>query len=347
MEKVRRLTITDVAAAAGVSKSTASRALSGNGYAAPEVRDRVFRAAQEIGYLPDINARNLRQGSRRDVGVVISDLRDPFYAELASGIESGLRQADYHMVLVNDCRDEDEELGAALTFASMRVPGAIVTPRSPKVVRELLRHGVRVVQADRLMKGIEADSVVGANQKGGRLATAHLLEAGHRRIAMLIDEAKWTTGAGRLAGYRAAHKAAGVPVDDALITFTNSDAGAAAATLGALLVKHPDVTAILAVNNLIAQGCVEELQRREISIPDRISLVCYDDVAWMSMVRPALTTVDQHAEEMGRRSAQLLISRLDENSSDRPIRVSVEPTLVVRDSVAPVKIGHRRDNKVR
>lgn len=335
-----------MAARAGVSKSTASRALSGTGYAAPDVRERVWKAATDIGYVPDVNARNLRQGSRRDIGVVISDLRDPFYAELASGIESCLRRSGYHMVLVNDCRDEDEELLAARTFASMRVPGVIVTPRSPKVLRELLRHGVHIVQADRLMKGIEADSVVGANQKGGRIATAHLLDAGHRRIAMLIDEAKWTTGAGRLAGYRAAHRAAGVPVDEDLTAFTSSDAAAAAKTLRALLSRRTDITAILPVNNLIAQGCVEELQRMQVAVPERMSLVCYDDVPWMSMVHPAMTTIDQHAEEMGRRSAELLVQRLEDRSPERPIRISVDPTLVVRGSVACARTTRRRRNEI-
>lgn len=334
MQSVRRLTITDVAAEARVSTSTASRALSGRGYVAGDVRNRVWEAAERIGYVPDANARNLRRGSRRDIGVLISNLRDPFYAELASGIEVRLRAAGYHMVLVNDSGDEAEELIAVRTFASMRVPGVIVTPVSSKVVHELIRHGIHVVQADRMVDDAGADSVVGANQIGARLATAHLLEFGHRRVAMLIDEAEWTTGAGRLAGFRQAHQESGVPVHEQLITFAPSEPQVAGAAVARLLDAHRDVTAILAVNNLLAQGTLEELQRRGTQVPEEISLVGYDDVPWMSMVRPGMTTVDQHAEEIGRCSADLMVNRLDEQLGAQTVQMLIEPTLVLRESVA-------------
>jgi DNA-binding LacI/PurR family transcriptional regulator len=336
------LTIADVAAQARVSTSTASRALSGTGYVASEVRARVWAAAERIGYVPDANARTLRSGSRRDVGVLISDLRDPYYAELASGIEVRLRAAGYHMVLVNDSADEAEELVAVRTFASMRVAGVIVTPVSAKVVAELVRHGIHVVQADRMVAGVSADSVVGANEMGARLATAHMIEHGHRRIAMLIDEAEWTTGAGRIAGFRAMHAEAGIPLDEKLIVFTASQAAPAGAAVGQLLDAHPDVTAVMAANNLLAQGTVEELQRRGVRVPDEISLVAYDEVPWMSLVRPAVTTVDQHAEEIGRCSADLLVNRLNKQLGGQAVSILIEPELLVRESVARVRSSRRR-----
>ncbi|WP_219417644.1 LacI family DNA-binding transcriptional regulator [Pseudonocardia nigra] len=328
----------DVAREAGVSPSTVSRALNGSGYAAPEVRARVLAAAARIGYVPDANARTLRNRSSRSIGVLISDLRNPFYADLAAGIEQVLRAAGHHMILVNDDGRADEELLAVQTFVAMRVPGVIVTPVSARAIRSLHQHGVQVVQADRRVSTRYGDAVLGADETGAELVTAHLLGLGHRRIALLIDETKWTTGAGRLAGFRAAHAAAGVPVDEELVAFTSFDAEAASGTLGRLLDDHPDVTAVFAANNVLAQGALQEIQRRGIDVPGQLSLAAYDDVPWMSMVRPALTTVSQHTVGFGRRCAQVLLGRLataTEGGAARPSVTTIEPELLIRDSTAP------------
>lgn len=342
MQQNRRATIADVAAAAGVSTSTVSRALSGHGYVARSVAARVAAAAERIGYVPDANARNLRVGSRRDVGVLISDLANPFYAELASGIEGRLREAGYHMLLVNDGGDQSEELSAVNTFAALRVPGVIVTPVSDNVVSRLVRHGIHVVQADRVVDSSGADAVVGANDAGGRMATEHLIGHGHRKIALIIDEASWTTGAGRLAGYRAAHREAGIEADDDLVAFAGFDVDRARSVIGELLDRRPDVTAMLAANNLLAQAAYTELADRRIDIPGRMSLVAYDDVPWMTMVRPQVTAVTQHAEEIGRRSADLMISRLQDANRRTAVSVLVNPSLVQRESVAAPRGLRRR-----
>jgi len=319
-----------------VSPSTVSRALSGNGYAAAEVRKRVHAAAARIDYVPDANARSLRNRSSRSVGVLISDLRNPFYADLAAGVEQGLRSAGYHMILVNDDGQADEEMLAVQTFAAMRVAGVIVTPVSEKALDRLLQQGVHVVQADRRLSVAHGDAVLGDNEAGAEALTRHLLDLGHRRIGLLLDETKWTSGAGRLAGYRAAHAAASVPVDEDLIVFTSFDAAAAGTTAGMLLDRRSDMTALFACNNLLAEGVFAEFQRRGLRLPDELSLAAYDDVPWMSMVRPSVTTVSQHTFEMGRRCAEVLLARLSgQHAPDRPQVVRLEPALHVRDSTAP------------
>jgi LacI family transcriptional regulator len=335
MRDDRRATIGDVAIAAGVSTSTVSRALNGTGYVASSVAARVLAAAEEIGYVPDANARNLRVGLRRDVGVLISDLANPFYAELASGMEGRLREAGYHMLLINTNGDEAEERAAVNTFAALRVPGVIVTPVSDSVVGRLVRHGIHVVQADRVVDSTRADAVVGANDVGGRMATEYLIREGHTRIALLIDQAAWTTGAGRLAGYRGALRDAGIEVDEDLVAFAGFDVDHARVVVGELLNRRPDVTALLAANNVLAQAAYTEMAERRIKMPAQISLIAYDDVPWMAMVRPPVTSVAQHAEEIGRRSADLLVSRLQERSKRTAVSLLVNPSLIVRRSVAP------------
>lgn len=328
----RRPTVQDVARAAGVSPSTVSRALNGTGYVAAEVRERVRSAAAAIGYVPDVNAQNLRNRTTRTVGVLISDLRNPFYANLAAGIEQGLRHAGWHMMLVNDDGDPDEETDAARTLLAMRVPGVILTPVSGAAVSLLRGADVCVVQADRRI-GRGGDAVMSANESGAEALTAHLLGLGHRRIGLLIDETTWSTGAGRLAGYRAAHRAAGVPVDERLIAYTSFDADAAAGTTGRLLAECPDVTAVFAANNVLAQGAFDRLRQSGHRVPADVSLVAYDDVPWMSMVSPPVTTVSQHTVAMGQRCAELLLARMADGGRARTVRVP--PTLLVRGSSAP------------
>jgi LacI family transcriptional regulator len=328
----RRITIGDVARAAGVSPSTASRALTGQGYAAASVKSRVLAAADRLGYVPDDIARSLKRRTSRLVGVLISDLRNQFYADLAAGIEQVLGAAGYQMVLVNDDGDTDRELAGARTLLAMRVPGAIVTPLTPEAGVLLTGQGVHVVEVDRQMAESRCDAVLVDSEHGARAATEHLLSLGHRRIAFLIDELEWTTGRGRLAGYRAALRAARVRFDPKLVARVGFASGDAAAALSALLDARPDVTAVFAANNLMASGAWQELARRELRVPEDISLVAFDDLPWMSMVAPPVSAVSQPVVALGARAAELLLARLSGELTGPPRRECLEPTFEPRGS---------------
>ncbi|HET6739544.1 MAG TPA: LacI family DNA-binding transcriptional regulator [Kribbella sp.] len=333
-QPVRRPTVQDVAREAGVSPSTVSRALHTRGYASPAVRARVRAAADRIGYVTDHNARNLRSRTSTSIGVLISDLRNPFYADLAAGIEEELRAAEYQMVLVNDNGDPAEEMQAAETLLAMRVPGVIVTPVTAKCPQVLQNNGVHVVCADRELGRSTSDLVLSDNKTGACELTEHLIALGHTRIGLLIDETKWSTGAGRLAGFRAAHADHGLTVDENLIAYTSFDADAARLTTRKLLNDH-DVTAIISANNVLAQGALAELKDRRVKIPRQLSLAAYDDVPWMSLVQPALTTVDQSTVEMGRSCARLVLARIRGELPSRRRLVKVPARLIVRGSTGP------------
>ena len=210
----RRPTAKDVASKAGVSTTTTSRALSGRGYVSQDARQRVHAAASALGYVPDAHAKNLRTGTFRDVGVVLTTLRNSFYSELATAIESRLHELGYTMILATDNGDEPEQLAAIDRLMSMRVAGIILAPVSPAGVDRLLRSEVRVVQVDRFVGRRKTDVVVSANERGAMEATRCLLDLGHRHVAMLIDEVAWTTGRGRLKGFRKAHADPGLVVAD-------------------------------------------------------------------------------------------------------------------------------------
>lgn len=332
----RRITIGDVAKAAGVSPSTASRALTGQGYAAAAVKLRVLAAADQLGYVPDDIARSLKRRTSRLVGVVISDLRNQFYADLAAGIEEVLGAAGYQMVLVNNECDTERELAGARTLLAMRVPGAIVTPLSAAAGAMLTAQGVRVVEVDRQMAETECDAVLVDSEMGARTATAHLLELGHRRIAFLIDELEWTTGVGRLAGYKAALTAAQVRYDPKLVVRVGFDVGSAAAALAELLDRTPEVTAVFAGNNLVAEGAWQELRRRRLQVPADVSLVAFDDLPWMTMVQPPVSAVAQPVVSLGSRAAKLLLARMSGELTGPPRTIWLEPTFERRGSTRPL-----------
>jgi LacI family transcriptional regulator len=330
----RPVTLADVARLAGTSPSTASRALSGRGYVSAAARVRLLAAAEQLGYVPNASARTLKQQTSRVVGVVVSDLGNQFYAGLAAGIEETLRSVDYQMVLISDNSESAHEVEGARTFVAMRAAGVILTPVGHEGAALLARHGVDVVEVDRRVAKVPCDAVVVDNEQGAREATAHLLAAGHRRIGLLVARTDWTTDVGRLNGYRAAHAAAGVPIDEHLIVPIAFHARDAEQRIAALLdIEAP--TAIFAANNLLAEQAWHVLRRRDLAIPGDISLVAFDDVPWMAMTDPGITAVAQPTVEMGRRAARLLLRRLDDAGRE-PTVECLQPSLIIRESTAPL-----------
>lgn len=332
-EPSRPVTLADLAREVGTSPSTASRALSGHGYVAADLRERLLAAADRLGYVPNASARALKQRTSRVIGVVVSDLGNPFYGGLAAGIEQTLREADYRMLLVGDNSESEEEMAAARAFLAMHAPGVILTPVGRGTSTFLARHGLAVVEVDRRSARGVADAVLVDNVRGARDAVEHLFELGHRRVALLGVDTDWTSDVGRLEGYRAAHLAAGVPVDERLVLrLPFHDPGTAERIAGLLEREAP--TAIFAANNLLAEEAWRVLRARGLALPRDVSLVGFDDVQWTEMVSPGITVVAQPTIELGRRAAALLLRRIAEPESSPSVEL-LEPRLVVRGSSGP------------
>jgi LacI family transcriptional regulator len=324
------VTLADIAREAGTSASTASRALSGRGYVSPEARDRLLAAAERLGYVPNESARTLKQRRSRVIGVVVSDLANQFYARLAAGVEQVLREADYQMMVLGDNTEDGEEIEGARAFLAMRAPGVIMTPAGAEATELLVSQGVAVVEVDRRLATVPCDAVVIDNERGAREATTHLIDLGHRRVALLGVETDWTTDAGRLHGYEAALEEAGLRADDRLIVRIPRHAPDAEDLIDEML-RAEQPTAIFATNNRLAEQAWRVLRKRGLRLPQDVSLVGFDDVPWMSMVEPGITAVEQPIHELGRQAAQLLLRRLEEPDL-APSVVRLEPRLVVRGS---------------
>jgi LacI family transcriptional regulator len=329
----RYVTIKDVARAAGVSQSTTSRAMSGEGYVAAPVRERVLAAAEELGYVPHAMARSLRKQVSRSIGVLVSDLRNPFYADLAAGIAARARSHGYTMMVVDDQGAQDDELAAARVFVSTRSAGVIVTPLSAEVGEYLLRQHIPVVEADRQFLPDRCDGVIVDNASIARRMTDHLITLGHRRIALLVDETAWTTGSDRAAGYRASLEASGIGVDPSLVVPVGMDADGARRAAVDLLARGDAVTAAFAANNVVAEGVWRAAHDLGLRVPDDLSIVSFDDARWMSMVDPGITAIAQDAVALGEAAVDRLLARVEEPDAP-PRTVVLEATITPRGSTA-------------
>jgi len=329
---VRRATIKDVAEAAGVSRSTASRALTGRGYVATDVRERVLDAARELRYVPDATARYLKQQVSLSLGVLVSDLRNSFYARLAAGAGAAARGQGYSMVLAEDGGSVEAQLEAAETFVAMRVAGVVVTPVSADVSTYLSRHRIPVVEIDRQFAAGDCDAVVVDNHNAAQRVTQRLIDLGHRRIALFIDETTWTTGRERHSGYHAALSEAGIPLDPDLVVSSGWDVEAAHAAAVALLQTDRRPTAVFAANNVLAEGVWRAANDLALSIPADVSLVSFDDAPWMSLVTPGLTAVAQDESALGETAVRRLLERIAAPDS-APLTVMMSTKIVDRDSI--------------
>lgn len=342
----RRPTISDVAQAAGASRSTTSRALSGTGYVSPEVRNRVRKAAKRLGYIPDAMARGLKQRTSATIGLLVSDLRNHFYAQLASGASQAAKQRGFAIMLTDTGghrlngaggpTTQTDETDVADIFLGQRVAGVIVTPVSATVTKHLTERQVAVVEVDRTFGSKSADAVTVSNADGAAEATAHLIGLGHRRIALIIDELDWTTGQQRHAGYEAALRSAGLPISDDLVVASGWDADDARRAVLELLQRPDRPTAVFAANNVIAEGAWRAGAELGLAIPGELSLIGFDDAPWMSMVSPPVTTVAQNPYALGEAAVGQLLERIaDPESARRQIILGTE--LILRGSTGPAK----------
>lgn len=331
-------TITDVAAAVGVGRSTVSRALTGSGPVSEEVRTRVREVAEALGYVPNGLARSLRVQVNRTVGLLISDVGNAFYAEVASGAQEALAERGYGMLLGSSRGDLAEASRAIQAMRVAQVPGVILIPVSRSSgADQLHRAHLAVVQVDRVMSHGGSDAVLLENEVGAFQATSHLIELGHRRIAMLVGETAWTTGRERLTGYRRALEEHGLRHDERIVVLTSFSTTHAQELTAALLSAHPDLTAIFAASNVLAEGALMACRAAGVQVPADLSIVAFDDLPWMSLVDPPLTTVAQPTLQIGRTAAGLLLDRLEGRHPEGSIVIRLPPSLVIRASTARVR----------
>jgi LacI family transcriptional regulator len=321
-------TSSDIAKAAGVSQSTVSRVLNGNPRVARQTRERVAGVIEQLGYTPNAVARGLATRRTQLVGVVVSDVTNPFYPELLEAIEHQLTAHALKMILSN--AGERPEDSYMRVLEEHRVDGIVFTAATidSEVVRTLAHRRFPIVVANRSVDGVECDSVTGDNEAGARAAAQHLLDLGHRRIGVLSGHPGASTSRDRLAGFVAALADAEAEPDPALIRVGWYSYEVAYREAVELLTLDAPPTAIFCLNDLMAFAAINAAVAVGREVPRELSVVGFDDIRMASWERFQLTTVRQPLAEMARTSADLMAQRID--SPDAPYQRLVFPSLLVR-----------------
>jgi DNA-binding LacI/PurR family transcriptional regulator len=323
----RRPTIISVAERAGVSKSLVSLVMRGATNVSDESRRAVLQAAEELGYRPNLVARNLAERRTRTLGVLVSDLHNPFFAVIVDAMQSAVREHGMRILMGTGRRDSAEEGEVIESFLQQDVEGLVLL--SPVVTRDDLARAAEsvptVVVGRTDIRVPRCDVIINDDQRGAELVIGHLLELGHTRIAY-IDAQSGPGASERRAGYLGAMERHGLEPAIAGGEFTE-DGGYLG---GRELLAEPALpTAIFACNDLAAIGAMTAMEEGGISVPDDVSLVGYDNTSLAAMRHIALTTVDQPRQAMGELAIELLQRRRDRRSAPGRVRL-VEPHLIVR-----------------
>jgi DNA-binding LacI/PurR family transcriptional regulator len=327
-------TIKDVAKLAGVSVATVSRVLSEHSYVRDEVRWRVQKAIAELNYRPNRVARSLRAQRSKFIGLIISDIENPFYTALVRAVEDVAYARQYSLLLCNSDEDPDKERVYIEFMRDEQVAGVIASPTSESLtsLQGLLTARIPVVAVDRRAKNTPVDTVMLDHGKAAYLLGKHLTEHGHTRIGAVIGNTDTTSGRERKRGFLRALKGAGITPDPGLIREVKpvEEAGFPA-VLGLLSQPHPP-TALFIGNNLLTIGALKAIQHKKLRIPKDISVVGHDELPWMSLLTPGITVAAQPVYDLGRQAMDMLMARI-KGDEQPPREIKLDPTLIVRQSV--------------
>ena len=336
------VTLKDVAREAGVHVSTASRALNTETREVvnPDTVKRVFDAAQRLGYEPNPLARGLRKNRTMTVGMVIPDIENPLFGPIIAGAEQALGKEGYSLLIANaDREDETHTREIVRALVGRRVDGMILATasRSDSLISELFASRVLTVLVNRATEGLPVPAILGDDVAGIGLAVDHLVELGHRRIGHVAGPQHLSTGLGRHQAFLTRMQSLGLDVDGSAVeaaTWYQVDPGYKACRV--LLERRPELTAIVAANDLIALGCYRAVRESGGEIPGDVSITGYNDMPLLDLMQPPMTSVRVPYRQMGVEAAELLLSNLQAGPDhERAISIRLTPRLMVRDSTAP------------
>jgi Transcriptional regulators len=336
------VTIYDIAEKANVSAMTVSRVINNTGRISEKTRAKVKKVMEELNYVPNQMARSLVLQQTRSLFLLITDITNPFYTTLSRGAEDAATKNGYRLLFGNSDENLEKEADYINTILTTRVDGVMIAPAGdPSLphLESLQRHNIPFVLLDREVPGVECDIVLGDSKEGARQLVNHLVQQGHRRVAMVNGSNTISSARLRLEGYKEALILNGLAYDETIVFETSygprTDLSEMEAWMDSLEFLP---TALVAGNNVLAIEVIRLLRKRNHLIPEHISIVCFDDFGPYSEVDPFMTVVAQQAYQFGYLGMQMLIDRIQNKDEAGPWKKIVLPAeLIIRRSVSPMK----------
>jgi LacI family transcriptional regulator len=334
-------TMRDVARRAAVSTATVSHVVNGTRAVSPELTERVQAVMAELNYQPDAVARSLRRRKTLTVGLIVPSTEIPFFAAVAHSIEQAALQAGYSVILCNSHWQLPQELHYLDNLLARRVDGlvCISAEMTADQIAPVIEEGTPVVFFERSMEGVALDSVGINNALGAQMAIQHLLELGHRRIALIMGLRSSGLSNERLNGCRQILAEEGVPLNPALLRWGDYLPESGRRACEELLKLDEPPTAIFAFNDLMAIGALQALHEHRLSVPDDVAVVGFDGIPLTNHTSPALTTVAQPITQLGATAIELLLKRMADDQPSEARHVVAEPELVIRGSTVSGTTG--------
>ncbi len=330
-----RVTMADVAREAGVSLMTVSRVVNNKGEVSEATRQRILKVIEKLGYRPSGIARSLATSRTGTIGLIVPDISNPFFADLAKGVEKVAYSEGYNVFLCSTEENPQRELKVLESLAEYRVDGVLLC--SSRLDEEHLVNSLgffySAVLVNRALerRDLAVGTVMVDDVRGGEIATLHLINEGRKRIGFLAGPETSHSGRNRFKGYRTALDQAGIPYDPEVVLHCASNVEGGYEAAKTLLSKNSDVTALFCYNDLVAVGALRACNEMGVKVPDDVSVVGFDDIMLAGLVTPGLTTCRIQREELGERSATMLLEQMG-GCSGHCETVVLVPELVVRES---------------
>lgn len=328
-------TIVEVAKRADVSIATVSNVIRGTKRVSPETRKRVLAAIKELDYSPNAIARGLKVKQTRMLGILVPDITNPFFPEIIRGAEETAFERGYFLVTANTDEQIGRERQLLAALRSYRADG-ILLASAPGAdishIRRAVEAGVAMVFLDRPISGIKADSILLDNARGARECVRHLIQKGHRRIAIITGPMQLQNARERLSGYEDALRESDIPVDPRLVLEGDYRYESGYKLALQFIKESADVSAIFVSNGVMTMGVLNAFEELGVRCPEDMALATFDDLTLDHSYHTHLTSVVQPSYEMGARAATILMDRIEGRLTGEPVTVRVVPTLVIRSS---------------
>ncbi|MDF1513702.1 MAG: LacI family DNA-binding transcriptional regulator [Anaerolineae bacterium] len=330
-------TIYDVAKAAGVAPITVSRVINNSGYVSPETRVRVEKSIADLDYVPNRLAQGLRSKQTHTLGMVVTDITNPFWTTVVRGVEDAAHAANFNVILCNTDESIEKQDKYVRVLLQKQVDGFVIVPArsSDETVILIQDAEVPLVVMDRKV-GVPVDSVRCDSEGGAYQLIQYLIGLGHQHIAVLSGSPNVSTAVDRVQGYRRAVQDAGLALDEELILEREFTQAAGYDMVRHMMSLSPRPSAVFAVNNFIAIGAYKALREMNLRVPEDISMVAFDDLPPTLVMEPFLTVAAQPAYEMGYQATGLLLDRISGKLPDQVQSIVLPTELIVRTSTRTV-----------